>query len=167
MAYAVVRTDNMDGTDVRAQLVSVMYMGSDGETETEIENGHVVLLGELIDDEREIHSATDVAADSDLKDVVLIASPEVMYDETKWSLDNFINPAGVPARGYRIHEGSTFSVTKDALAGLDEPAVGNIVELAEGTQLNVAESASGTQVGEIERIETVGKYTYYTIRVTE
>ena len=30
--HAVVRTDNMTGTDVRSQLVSIKYMGADGET---------------------------------------------------------------------------------------------------------------------------------------
>ena len=168
MAYAVIRTDNMDGTDVRAQLVSVEYMGSDGETATDIENGHVVLLNGLMEDEREIFIGTDVASDSDLRDVVLIASPEVLYDDTKYSIDDFINEAGKPARGYRLHYGATFSVTEDALTtSLDEIAVDNIVELADGTQFNVTDTATGTQVGVIEAIETSGRFTFYTIRVTE
>ena len=47
MAYGVVRTDRMYGTDVGAGLVSVKYMGSDGSTATEIQNGSVVKLGDL------------------------------------------------------------------------------------------------------------------------
>ena len=50
--YGVVRTDNMFGTDVRAGLVSVRYMGADGSTAAEIENGSVVKLGELVAGER-------------------------------------------------------------------------------------------------------------------
>lgn len=37
--YGVVRTDNMTGTDVRSELVSVKYMGANKKTATEIENG--------------------------------------------------------------------------------------------------------------------------------
>ncbi len=39
--YAVVRTDNMYATDVRAGLVSIQYMGADGSTPTAIENGNL------------------------------------------------------------------------------------------------------------------------------
>ena len=36
--HAVVRTDLMSGTDVRADLVSIKYMGTNGSTPTEIDN---------------------------------------------------------------------------------------------------------------------------------
>lgn len=167
MAYGVVRTDNMYGTDVRAALVSVEYLGADGETETAIENGNVLELDGLKDGEREIFVGKAPTAASEMKDVVLVASPEVMYEATAHNLDEFINKAGVPARGYRLHQGDIFSVTKDALDGVEEPAVGNIVELKAGTKLNVAESLTqdSTKVGEIIAIDVVGRYTYYVILV--
>lgn len=70
-------------------------------------------------------------------------------------------------RGYRLHSGDIFSVTKEALAGLDAPAKGNIVELAAGNKLSVAASATAgsTAVGKIIDVETVGRYTYYVIKV--
>ena len=175
--YAVVRTDNMYGTDVRAGLVSIKYIvssttgeGNDAvttETATEIENGHVLKVGELMDGEREIFAGSDVAANDDLKDVVLIASPEVMYDERLRNLDDFINVAGKACRGYRLHKGDIFSVTKAALDGVEKPAVGNIVELKAGTKMNVAASATSgsTQVGRIIAVDVVGRYTYYAILV--
>lgn len=166
MAYGIVRTDNMYGTDVRAALVSIKYMGTDGNTPTAIENGNVLKVGKLIDGEREIYVGGRVAKGDKVTDIVLIASPEVMYDERKKNLDEFINEAGKACRGYRIHSGDTFSVTIDALAGKAVPAVGDIVELADGTKLNVAASATSgaTTVGTIIAIDVVGRYTYYAIK---
>lgn len=165
--YGVVRTDNMYGTDVRAGLVSVKYMGADGKTATEIENGNVVKIGALMDGEREIFVGEDVAVADVITDIALIASPEVMYDERKRNLDEFINEAGKACRGYRLHTGDIFSVTKEALAGAVAPAVGNIVELAAGTKLSVAATTTSgsTVVGKIIAIDIVGRYTYYAIKV--
>lgn len=167
MAYGIVRTDNMYGTDVRAALASVKYMGADGKTPTEIENGSVLKLGNLIDGEREVYIGSQIAANDSLNDIVLIASPEVMYDERKKNLDEYINDAGKICRGYRFHSGDIFSVTKSVLAGAETPAKGNIVELAAGTKLNVVASATSgsTVVGKIIAVDIVGRYTYYVIKV--
>jgi len=171
--YAVVRTDNMYGTDVRAGLVSIKYIVTTGsgssatKTETAIENGNVLKVGALMDGEREIFEGSVPAANDNLQDIVLIATPELMYDERKRNLDDFINEAGKPCRGYHLHSGDIFSVTKAALDGVAAPAVGNVVELKAGTKLNVAASATSgsTQVGEIIAVDVVGRYTYYAIKV--
>ncbi|MBR1525570.1 MAG: hypothetical protein IJ640_02805 [Prevotella sp.] len=164
------RTDNMFGTDVRAGLVSIKYIVDD--VETAIENGNVLKVGALMGDatngyEREIFAGAAPAANDALSDIVLIATPEVMYDERKRNLDEFINEAGKPCRGYRLHKGDIFSVTKDALDGVAAPAIGNIVELKAGTKLNVAASATSgsTVVGKIIAVDVVGRYTYYAILV--
>ena len=163
--YAVVRTDRMEGTDDRNSLVSIKYIVND--VETAIENGNVLKRGALIDGEREIFAGAAVAAADSLDDVVLVCSPELMYDERKRNLDDFINEAGRPARAYHLRKGDIFSVTKEALAGKAAPAVGDVVELAAGTKLNVAASATAnsTQVGKIIAIDVVGRYTYYVILV--
>lgn len=165
--YGVVRTDNMTGTDVRSELVSVKYMGADKNTATEIENGSVLKASELTDGEREVFIGEQVAKDTPIREVVLIASPEVPYDEKLHNLDEFINPAGKACRGYRIHSGNIFSLTKEALAGVASPAKGNVVELAAGTKLSVAASATSgsTAVGKIIDVENAGRYTYYVIKV--
>jgi len=166
--YAVVRTDNLTGTDVRAMLTSVKYMGADGQTPTEIENGSVLKVGTLMEGEREIYVGEVPAANDALKDIVLVATPEVMYDERKRNLDEYINEANVACRGYRFHNGDIFSVTKEAFVGA-EPAVGNVVELAAGTKMNVAASATAgaTTIGKIIEIEVAGRYTYYAVLVGE
>lgn len=168
--YGVVRTDRMSGTDDRSQLVSIRYMGADGATPTAIENGNVLLVKNLIEGEREIHVGAAVAANSPLSEVVLIASPELNYDERDKALDDFRNEADGPAcRGYHFHNADNFSVTKAALDGKAEPAVGDVVELKAGTKLNVAASATSgaTRVGTINEIEVKGPYTYYNITVGE
>ena len=51
MAYACVRTDNMSGTTIGKDLVSLKYF--DGEDkEAAIENGSVVLVGAYLDGQR-------------------------------------------------------------------------------------------------------------------
>lgn len=162
--HAVVRTDLMTGTDVAADLRSVRYMAS-GDTETDIDNGCVVKLDGLMDGEREIFKGVTPAADTDLGDVVLVATPEVMYDQRKQNLTDFYNEAGRPCRGYILHKNDMFSVTADALDGT--PEVGNVVELQADVKMKVVASATGgsTTVGKIVAVETVGRYTYYVILV--
>lgn len=167
MSYGVVRTDKMMATDVRSMLESVKYMGA-GSTATAIDNGNVVKLdGSLMTGEREIKKGVTPAANDALDAIVLIASPEVMYDERKRNLDEFQNEAGKVCRGYHMHSGDIFSVTKDALDGAATPAVGNVVELKAGIKLNVAASATSgsTVVGKIIAVDVVGRYTYYVIQV--
>lgn len=168
MAYGVVRTDKMFGTDVRSGLVSVRYQPSG--TATAIENGNVVLLSGLETGSREVYKGETPAANSAIGGIVLIASPEVMYDERKRNLDEFRNEAGDIARGYYLYTEDIFSVTKDALDGAATPAVGDVVELKAGTKLNVKAAATGatdgsTVVGSIIDINVVGRYTYYVIQV--
>ena len=159
---AVVRTDKMFATDNRAGLVSVRYQPSD--TMTAIDNGNVVKLGALEEGSRELYKGVTPTAEDAIKDIVLIASPEVMYDERKHNLDEFQNAKGAIARGYHLHTNDIFSVTKEALTG-DTPAVGKVVELTAGTKLKVAASATGTKVGTIIDVNVAGRYTYYVIQV--
>lgn len=167
---AVVRTDKMFGTDNRAGMCSVR-MQSVGEDDKivyhAIENGNVVKLVGLEAGEREVYIANTPAANTPISQIALIATPELMYDERKHNLDEFINEEGKIARGYRLHTHDIFSVTKDALDGAAEPAIGNVVELKAGTKLNVVASATSgsTVVGKILDINVVGRYTYYAIEV--
>ena len=176
MAYAIVRTDKMFGTDDRNGMVSARYVVDT--TETAIENGNVVLLDGLFrygagtsaspyTYEREIYKATTPAANSALKNIVLVATPEVVKDGGKQGLENFRNEAGDAIRGYHLVTNDIFSVTKEALDGASSPAIGNLVELKAGTKLNVVSSATAnsTQVGKIIAINVVGGKTFYVIQV--
>ena len=130
MAYAVFRSDLMSGTDVAADLVSVKYYEADAPAA--IENGCVVKLGGLLAGEREVYRASAPEGSEALSELAVIGSPEVLYDERKKNLDEFVNEAGKAARGYLLRAGNVFSVTQEAFDGAQSPAVGNIVELADG-----------------------------------
>lgn len=167
--HAVVRTDLMSGTDVRADLVSIKYMGANGKTPTAIDNGNVLKVGSLMEGEREIFVGAAPTANANLNDIVLVAAPEVMYDERLRNLSDFYNVAGKAVRGYHLRSGNMFGVTAEALDGTVTAAnaKGKIVELQASTKLKVAASltSGSTQVGTIEAVEVAGPYTYFVIKV--
>lgn len=152
MAYGVVRTDNMSGTTLGKNLVSLKYQESN--VDTGIDNGNVVVVGNLIEGEREIRLASKPAANTELKNIALIATPELNKDRQYTLLSEYTNAAGTILRGYRLLSHDIFSVTADALDG-SNIAVGNAVELQAGTKLKVVASATSgsTQVGKIIAIE--------------
>lgn len=147
MAYAYVRSDKLMGTTIPSMLVSARYQ-VDG-VDTEIENGNMVELKGLMDGERELYVANAPTASSKLEDCVLVLTPEVMYDERKKNLNEFINEAGSNIRGYRLHRGDIFSVTAEAIDGT--AAVGDNVTLMAGTKLQT--KGSGTKVGTVIQLE--------------
>lgn len=162
MAYAVVRTDLLAGTDVRADLVSFKYFDGNDEG-AEIENGNIVKLDGLMEDERELYKAVAPTASTGINDVVLVAGVEMEYDERKRNLDEFINKANYPVRGYRFRSGNIFSVTKEAFAGNTDPEVGDTVAVGAGTKLIL--NGEGTEIGTVLEVATAGRYTYYAIKV--
>ena len=163
--FGVVRLDNMSGTTDGTLLRSVRFY--DNDKEAAIENGRVVLIGDLLDGQREVRKATAPAATSPLNHIGLVAAPELMYDERKRNLTEFINEAGENVRVYIPHVRDIFSVTAEALDAAAAIAKGNLVELQAGTKLKVVATATdkSTQVGKIVDIETVGSLTYYVIEV--
>lgn len=166
--HGVVRTDLLAGTDVRSELVSVRYQPSN--TMTAIDNGNIVALGELEVDGSNVRSRTvykglTPTANNTISDVVLVASPEVMYDERLKGLENYYNEAGKISRGYRLHEHDIFGVTADALSFTGTIAVGNGVEIQAGTKLKVTATVGEKAIGKIIDINVVGRYTYYAIEI--
>ena len=99
--YGVVRLDNMSGTTDGTLLRSVRFY--DNDKEAAIENGRVVLIGDLLDGQREVRKATAPTATSPLTHIGLVAAPELMYDERKRNLTEFINEAGENVRVYIPH----------------------------------------------------------------
>lgn len=166
--HGVVRTDLMTGTDVAADLRSVRYMGA-GSAAADIDNGCIVMLSGLLAGEREIYKGVTPAADSAKKNLVLIATPEVMYDERKRALTDFYNEAGHACRAYVLHENDIFSVTAECLNAAAAIEVGNIVEAQADVKMKVVASAtaSSTKIGEVVAIENAGANTFYVIRVCD
>lgn len=158
--YCVIRTDLMAGTKNPDQLVSLRYYNAEDKV-AEVENGVIVELKGYEDGQREVMKAVAATDASDMADCAVIAAPEVMYDERKKNLDEFINEAGKAVRGYRLVDRNLFALTAEGFAGA-VPAVGGKVGIGANGKLDSAK----TGFGECVHIETAGRYTYYTIKIT-
>lgn len=89
---------------------------------TELGNGALVALGE-----RKGREAMEAVAPSNTAELLLVAAPEVQYDETKDQLDT-TTPAGKEVRAYHLTEGDLFQVEKalfDAPASVGDVVTGN------------------------------------------
>lgn len=159
--YTVIRTDLLSGTDVAADLVSLRVY-NDSEQPIEVENGTIVELEGYEDGQREVMKAKLATAASKLEDCAIVASEEVMYDERKKNLDEFVNEAGAICRGYVPRSRNMFSVTAEGFVGGTAPsAVGNEVGIGANGKLD----ASSTGFGKLMAIEIAGRYTYYVIKI--
>ena len=111
---AIVNLDKIAGTHL-----------SNGVNATdEMLNGYFVELGSLVVGERELYNITaptDVAG----TEVLLHASPEVMYDPRYSSLDRFFVEVGQECRLYHLTVGDIITLTEDLFVTV--PAVGDVV----------------------------------------
>lgn len=161
MAYTVVRIDKLSGQDVNADMNSLrMY---EGENMIEIENGVIAELVALEDGQREIYKAKVATSSSKLADCVLVATPEVLYDQRKRNLDDFINEKGAAVRGFTLRTGNIFSLTKEGFVNGTVPAVGDKLVIGAGGKLT--KGTSGTIFGTCIDINVVGRYTYYAVKI--
>lgn len=162
MSYAVIRTDLLSGTKQPADIISLRFYGSDGNP-AEVENGVIVKLEGYEDGEREVMKAKAASASDDLNECAIVAGVEVMYDERKKNLDEYINEAGKSVRGYIPRSRNVFSVTKDGFVNGTVPTKGADVGIGDGGKID----ASGTGLGKCVDIEVAGRYTYYAIKIAK
>lgn len=161
MAYTIIRTDLLSGTDVAADLVSLRVYDAEGE-QIEVENGAIVELKGYEEGQREVMKAVLANSASKIEDCAIVASEEVMYDERKKNLDEFINKAGSICRGYIPRSRNVYSITKEGFVGGAIPTeVGAKVGLGADGKLDSA----GSGYGSIMAIETAGLYTYYVVKI--
>lgn len=161
MGYCVFRSDLMSGTDVAADLVSLRVYDTDETTPIAVENGSIVELKGYEEGEREVMKAVLATSSSKLSDCAIVGTEEVMYDERKKNLDEFINDAGSICRGYIPRSRNIFSITKEGFVGGTAPEKDAEVGIGEGGKVN--SSASG--LGKVMAIEAAGRYTYYVIKI--
>lgn len=157
--YAVIRTDLMSGTKQPADLVSLRFYAND--EPAEVENGVIVHLEGYEDGEREVMKAVAATAGADLNECAIVAGVEVMYDERKKNLDEYINEAGKAVRGYIPRSRNIFSVTPEGFVGGTVPTKGQTVGIGADGKI----AAGGTGLGECVDIEVVGRHTYYAIKI--
>ncbi len=162
MAFAVIRTDLMSGTKQPADLVSLRFYDAEG-NQAEVENGVIVELQGYEDGEREVMKAVAATAGADLNECAIVAGVEVMYDERKKNLDEYINEAGKAVRGYIPRSRNVFSVTKEGFVGGTVPTKGAEVGIGADGKID----AAGTGLGVCVDIEVAGRYTYYAIKIAK
>ena len=110
---------------------------------------------------RVVFMAIAATSSDSLNDCAIAAGVEVMYDERKKNLDEYINDAGKIVRGYIPRSRNIFSVTKEGFVDGSVPEVGGKVGIGEGGKID----ASGTGLGTCVHIEVAGRYTYYAIQI--
>ena len=109
----------------------------------------------------EVMKAVAAKAGDDLNDCAIVAGVEVMYDERKKNLDEFINEAGKATRGYIPRSRNIFSVTAEGFVSGTVPKKGDAV----GIGANGKIAAGSTGLGTCVDVEVVGRHTYYAIKI--
>jgi hypothetical protein len=106
-----------------------------------LKNGYFVELQDLIVGEKELYTAT---APTDLANELLLhATPEVMYDSLANSLDDFEVEANEEGRAYHMTVGDVVTLTEDLFTAV--PVVGDLVEGTVGDyRLSPVDPVAGT-----------------------
>lgn len=168
MAYCVIRTDNLSGTDQRADLFSLRFctVSTAGQTNVytsaAVENGVIAKLVALENGSREVYIAVAASETDDPANLVIVAGVELDYKETSHNLDAWINPVGKVTRGYLPRKGNVWSITKEGFVNGTVPAVGGKVGIGDGGKLDAAKEGFATCIA----IESDGRYTYYVMKYT-
>jgi hypothetical protein len=129
-------------------------------------NGVFAHVGGLVAGERELVNAVQPDATSvATEEVVLHASPEVMYDERKYRLEDFVLKTGQAGRGYHLTEGDIITLTEDLFASA--PTVNQFVVAAADSWI-LAPSADGSGskfVAEVIEQTTLDGHNAFAIKV--
>lgn len=158
--HCVIRTDLMSAENVYADLVSLRFYNAEDKV-AEVENGVIVELQGYEEGQREVMKAVAASASSKLDKCAVVAGVEIMHDERKKGLEEYINEAGKAVRGYVLRSRNMFSVTAEGFVNGAVPAKGAEVGIGANGKLD----AAGTGFGKCVDIETVGRYTYYAIQI--
>lgn len=131
----------------------------------EIDNGNIVHIGDYDTNEREVRKVTVPTADSKIKNIGLVVTPELIYDESvRHGLEDYVNPAGSEILIMRFHDNDIFSVTAEALDGT--PAKDKFVDIGTTTKMKIANAETAATIGKIVEKEITGQDTYYVVQVT-
>ena len=148
--YTVITREAMaseyDGTKRKS---AKFYNGSDAPAE--IENGMVVKIAGTIPGEREVLKVVAPEGGENVADLWIVTTPEVVADERKKNLSDFVNEAGQIITIDKLMPNDIFSLTAEGLTGT--AVAGHKVGLASagGVKLAVAasESGMGTVIGTV------------------
>ncbi|MGL6081365.1 MAG: hypothetical protein ACRC4N_02510 [Gammaproteobacteria bacterium] len=151
---AVTRKDKL-ASGYNGNLQSVIVYDNAGVNQVKTTNGVVVVLEGLIAGEREVFKARLAGSADAGKELLFIHNAEVMYDERKSKLSDFVIEAGKVARAYHLIAGDVVTNTVDLFSGA--VAVGDkLVAKADG-KLGVDATALASARTVFEVIENSGR----------
>ena len=158
MAYGIFVAENMTSTVDGSKLRSAKKAAN-------IENGMIVKLGTLVSGEKNLYTAEDIAANTDI--VYLVDGVAVVYsEETTKGLDDYVNIAGKAFRVRKPEVGDIFSISESVVtaiagSGAGPAVVGNFVETpATGTKLS--EKATSLTAGVSFGAKIIDRYLFGT-----
>ena len=147
--YAVITREAMASEYDGTKRKSAKFYNSN--TPAEIENGMVVKIAGTIPGEREVLKVVAPEGSEDVADLWIVTTPEVVADERKKNLSDFVNEAGQIITIDKLMPNDIFSLTAEGLAGT--AVAGHNVGLASagGVKLVVdaATSGMGTVIGTV------------------
>lgn len=130
MAYPIVNLDKLQASKI-GNLETLQHVA-------DVPNGSVAHIGALVTGQRDVFNVVvPSTASIGNTEVVLIASPEVLYLPGK-SLEDFTNVAGTNMRGFHLHAGDIFTISNDGIDGT--PTVGQYV-IPQNNSLRLAAAA--------------------------
>jgi len=145
--HGVFRSDNMMGTTVGTHLVSLRH-------NADIDNGHILAIGELEEYSREVHIASIPVVSTPLAQLAICGSEEIIKDVPSHDIFEFYNKADTLIRGYRFSQHDIFSVTKNCLVNEGVGAeVGQFATIANGTRMLLSATEVGTVIGRVIAVE--------------
>src|SRR5699024_1424046 len=111
----------------------------------ESHNGVFVVLGGLMEGQREVQKATLATKEDFLagKDILLVHNGEVMADERLDKVEDYVIKEGKVARAYRLFGGDIFTLTVDLFDA--EPTVGEEVAPLAGGLLGDIDTNEGAK----------------------
>ena len=147
--YTVITREAMASEYDGTKRKSAKFYSSDAPAE--IENGMVVKIAGTIPGEREVLKVVAPEGSEDVADLWIVTTPEVVADERKKNLSDFVNEAGQIITIDKLMPNDIFSLTAEGLAGT--ASAGHNVGLASagGVKLVVdaATSGMGTVIGTV------------------
>lgn len=113
---AIVRKDKLLA-GYNGNLESVKVHDLAGTNKVATTNGVFVFVDGLLTGEREVKKARLGDKAQAATDVLLIHNAEIMYDERKYKLADFVIDADKVARAYRLYDGDIITLTTDLFQG--------------------------------------------------
>lgn len=169
MAYAVIDTSNVSATRDGSKLKNIRFVEKSGDNlvETSVENATLVVLDKLVPGQHDLFYATAPTSTSKVKDILIIETPELIYDESTFHpLSDFINLKGSNSVAFKPESGDQILVSAESFATTPDEATikTKFIDISTSGKLAIAAAVTaGTTLGYVTDIVTVNKIKMFRI----